>query len=397
MSQVSQVHYDKPQSHQGSSTGGTLQTRYVIPGGRQIISSSIKILDLKINPNRSCKFPALVGAYSTIKRVQIRLNSKEVDVWTAKSVLPYLISMFGDNEYNKGMLSQVAMTGNNVVYDSNSKLLTLNRPNVDDRTATLNLSVYSDLLNKIGIINMPMEIIIDWETLPTNFLLSNGGGAVDTFNILAPYLSYETLSAYEKAQPAQVEYTQWIEDQWSVPSIADNTQQQYEIRSNAFNNKYVHRLMLTNVPSSIVNNAPSADLVQLYGIFGSYMSVPMKQEIFNIARDGMNLLTFRNVSNDAVKLSVAHDTWGQGLFVTNAHMHTNASVLLDLSGSPLNGYASYGCCEISDFVRKELQITYRRTSDDNGDYPSLGAQLVVAAVAEVKVVLDGDEKVYVGM
>jgi hypothetical protein len=396
MSQVSQVHYDKPQSHQGLSTGGTLQTRYVIPGGRQILSNSIKILDLKVNPNRPCKFPALVGAYSCIKRLQIRLNSKEVDVWTAKSVLPYLISMFGDNEYNKGMLSQVAMTGNNVLYDPVSKLLTLDIPDVDVRTATLNLSVYSDLLNKIGIINMPMEIIIDWETLPINFLLSNGGGAVDTFNIAAPYLTYETLSAYDKAQPAQVEYTQWIEDQWSVPAIADNVSQQYEIRSNAFNNKYIHRLMLTNVPSSIVNNTPTADLEQLYSVFGSYMSVPMKQEIFNIARDGMNLLTFRNVSNDAVKLSVAHDTWGQGLFVTNAHMHTKASVLLNLTAAPLNGYASYGCCEISDFIKKELQITYRRTADDNGDYPALGAQLVIAAVAEVKVVLDGDEKVYIG-
>ena len=389
MSQLSQVHYDKPQSHNNT------QTRWVIPGGRKIFSPSIEILDLKLNPNRSCKFASLVGAYGSIKKVQICLNSKEVDVWYAQTVLPYLIAMSGDNEKQKGINQQVSMTGNNIKYDPVSKLLTLERPDVDSRTATLKLGVYSDLFNKIGVINMPMEIIIDWEQNLSKYLISNGGGAVDTVNISPPYLSYETWSG-DYQQLAQVEFTQWVEDQWSVPAInADNTQNQYEIRSNAFNNKYIHRMMLTNVPSSVINNSPTADLTDLYNLFGYYMSVPMKQENFNIARDGMNLLTFRNVSNDSVKLSVAHDTWGQGVFATGAHMHTNKSVLLDLSGSPLNGYASYGCCEVSDFIRKELAITYRRTSDVVADYPALANQLVIAAVAEVKCILDGDEKVYV--
>jgi hypothetical protein len=391
MSQLSQVHYDKPQSH------SNIQTRWVIPGGKKILSQSIEILDLKLNPNRSCKFASLVGAYGCIKKVQIRMNNKEVDVWYAQSALPYLIAMSGDNERQKGINQQVSLTGNNVVYDPVEQLLTLERPDVDSRTATLKLSLYSDLFNKIGIVNMPMEIIIDWETNLSRFLISNGGGNVDTVSISPPFLTYETWNGdYE--QPAQVEFTQWIEDQMNIPNIStNNTQQQYEIRSNAFNNKYIHRLLLTNIPASVINNAPSADLQDLYNIFGYYMSVPMKQENFNIARDGMNLLTFRNVSNDAVKLSVAHDTWGQSVFTTGAHMHTNNSVLLELEEAPLNGYASYGCCEVSDYIRKELQITYRRKSDVNNTYPALGAQLVLSAVAEVKCILEGDEKIYISV
>jgi len=389
MSQISQVHYDKPQSHSNT------QTRWVIPGGRKILSPSIEILDLKLNPNRSCKFASLVGAYGSIKKVQIRMNNKEVDVWYAQSALPYLIAMSGDNEKQKGINQQVSLTGNNVYFNATENLLTLERPDVDSRTATLKLSLYSDLFNKIGIINMPMEIIIDWETNLSKYLISNGGGAVDTVSIASPYLSYETWNG-DYQQPAQVEFTQWIEDQMNVPNIAtNNTLQQYEIRSNAFNNKYIHRLLLTNIPSSVINNTPSEDIEDLYNLFGYYMSVPMKQENFNIARDGMNLLTFRNVSNDAVKLSVAHDTWGQSVFTTGAHMHTNNSSLLELQDAPLNGYASYGCCEISDYIRKELQITYRRKSDANATYPALGAQLVLAAVAEVKCILEGDEKVYI--
>jgi hypothetical protein len=216
---------------------------------------------------------------------------------------------------------------------------------------------------------------------------------VTSASIAAPYLSYETLNG-NFAQPPKVVYRQWVEDVFNVPSIGSNSTQQIEIRSNAYNNKNIGRLLLTNIPATIANCSPSEDTTELFNLFGYYQSTPMKQEIFNIAKEGKNILTFRNVSNDAVKLSVAHDSWGQAHFVTGGHYHSEAPVLGELKDAVLNGFCSYGCVEINDLIRKELQITYRRTSDNNNVAPTLGGQMFISCVAEVKCALVNGEKQY---
>jgi hypothetical protein len=391
MSNLSQCHYDRPQSHTQT------QTRWVIPGNKKIYAPSIKLLDLVITPNNPAYYASLVGAYGCVRRVQIKLDSKEVDVWYAQSVLPYLVSASADNEKQLNINSVIYGTGNNVKYDTATKKLSLYRPLVGP-SVSLKLSVFSDLINSIGVINSDMEIIIDWDTNVAKYLLSANGSAVTSATISAPYLSYETLTGNWE-QPPKVVYRQWLEDVFSVPAITtDNTSQQIEIRSNAFNNKNIGRMLLTNIPASIANvstsSAVSADLTQLYNLFGYYMSVPMKQENFNIAKEGKNILTFRNVSNDAVKLSVAHDAWGPATFVTGGHYHSVAPVLKELSSATLNGFCSYGAVEINDLIRKELQITYKRTSDANTTIPALGNQLLVSAVAEIKCALVNGEKQY---
>jgi hypothetical protein len=253
-----------------------------------------------------------------------------------------------------------------------------------------------------------MEILIDWETNFTKYVCPvNASVPVTSVTIAAPYLSYETLLG-DFPQPQKVIYNQWVEDVFSVPQIstipggnvfADNTTQQIEIRSNAFNNKNIGRLMLSNIPASIANSSPlsgavSADLTQLFNLFGYYQSTPMKMESFNVAKSGQNVLTFRNVSNDAVKLSVAHDSWGKSYFITGGHYHSQAPVLQELSAAVLNGFCSYGCVEINDLIRKELQITYRRTSDLSANAPTLGSQMLISCVAEVKCALVNGQKQY---
>jgi len=392
MSNLTQCHYDKPQSHTQT------QTRWVIPGNKKIYAPSLKILDLVITPNTSAYYASLVGAYGAIRRVQIRFDGREVDIWYAQSVLPYLIAGSADNEKQININSVIYGTGNNVVYDSASKKLSLYRPLVGP-SVSLKLSVFSDLINSIGVINSDMEIIIDWETNVAKYLLPANGIAITSASITAPYLSYETLSGNFE-QPPKVVFRQWLEDVFSVPAIpTDNTSQQIEIRSNAFNNKNIGRLLLSNTPIAVANvsanaNFITSDLTQLYNLFGYYMSVGMKQENLNVAKEGMTLLSFRGVSNDAVKLSIAHDSWGPATFVTGGHYHSNAPVLKELSGAVLNGFCSYGCVEINDLIRKELQITYKRTSDTKTIAPALGDQLLISAVAEVKCVLVNGEKQY---
>lgn len=388
---LSQSHYDKPQSH------STTQTRWVVPGSKQIYAPSLKLLDLVITPNHPAYYASLVGAYGCIKRVQIKMNSKEVDVWYAQSVLPYLLAQTGDNEKQICVNSVLFGSGNNVIYEPDSQQLQLFRPPVGPSTS-LKLSVFSNLFDSIGVINSDMEIIIDWETNFTKYICPVNVGQVTSVSIAAPYLSYETLNG-NFPQPAKVAYTQWVEDVFAVPAIAEtNKDQQIEIRSNAFNNKTIGRLMLTNTPASIANTSPanrtvSNDLAVLYNLFGYYQSTPMRLESFNIAKEGKNILTFRNVSNDAIKLSVAHDSWGPSNFVSGGHYHSVAPILRELNNQLLNGFCSYGCVEINDLIRKELQITYRRTSAEN-DTPALADTLLISCVAEVKCALINGEKVY---
>jgi hypothetical protein len=393
---LSQSHYDKPQSHSNS------QTRWVLPAGRKIYAPSVKILDLKVKPNKDSYFPALVGAYSAIKRVQIKLDNRLIDVWYAQEILPLLVAGLGDNEHQKCINRALFSSGNNVVYDPETKLLKLDRPLVqagdNAPTSSLKLVVFSDLLNSIGVVNSAMEIIIDWETnVKKLFCPKVISDPATTYTIDAPYLSYETLNG-EYDQPNNVPFRQWLEDRFTAPAIANNNESsRYEVRSNAFQNKTVGRMLLVNTPQCIENSAANTDIEQLYSVFGKYMSVPMKMENYNLAKDGRLLFSLRNVNNDSVKLSTTVDAWGDAVFATNAHIHSKKSILTDLqAGSDiLNGYASYGSVEINDFVSKELQMTYMRNSDVAANFPTLAEPVIISAIAEVKCMLVDGLKVYV--
>jgi hypothetical protein len=393
---LSQCHYDKPQSH------STNQTRWVIPAGKKIYAPSMKLLDLKIKPDKDCYFPALIGAYSAIKRVQIKLDNRLVDVWYAQEMLPLLIAGLSDNDGQKCINRALFSSGNNVVYDNTTKLLKLDRPLVqaggNAPTSTLKLLVFSDLLNSIGVITSAMEIIIDWETDVSKLFCPKVISSPPTsFTIDAPYLSYETLNGDYK-QPDKVPFRQWVQDRFNVPAIAGNNEtQRYEIRSNAFNAKTIGRMVLVNTPQCIENASANNDIEQLYSVFGKYMSVPMKLENYNAAKDGRLIFSLRNVNNDSVKLSTTVDAWGDAVFVTNGHIHSKKSVLSELQAgsSILNGFASYGSIEINDYVSKELQLTYMRTSDVNATYPTIAENLVISAIAEVKCELVNGLKVYI--
>jgi hypothetical protein len=183
-------------------------------------------------------------------------------------------------------------------------------------------------------------------------------------------------------------FRNYVRDQLSVPSISSGVTTPVEIRSNAFNQKTIGRMLLVNQPISIVNGAPQTEAQKLYNTFGYYMSVPMSQETWNIALNGRNIMTMRNVNNDAVKLSISNDTWGEAYFTSGAHYHGKRSVLKELddtTGASLNGYASYGSVEINDYVGKDLQLTYTRRGEDAN---TLREQLAISLIGEVKCVYD---------
>jgi hypothetical protein len=391
MSQISQSNYDLPVSHTSS------QSRFVINANKKVYTPSLRLLNVEVTANKNSYFPTLVGCYSLIKRIQLKLAGRLVSVWQAEAALPLLVAMMGDNETQKGILSQLSLTGNNTEFDNETELLRFQRPEFNEFQGQIKLNVFLDLLNKLQIANDTMEIIIDWNTNAKKTLCPvDPADPATSYSITKPpFLSYETLNG-NWTQPDNVLYNDWVQDVFSIPTFtgSSGSTQKYEIRSNAFNNKTIGRLLIVNTPASVNNLSPDEDVKDLFDVFGTYMSVPMKQEIFNISLDGQTVLTYRNVNNDSTKLSITSDCWGPSTFVTNGHIHSKRSVLAELQEAPLNGFASFGACNLNQFVGRELVLSYSRVMDNGVTYPTLKSQLFISCVAEVKCMLKGGEKVY---
>lgn len=385
-------HYDKPISHSQQ------QTRWVIPAGRKVSAPSMKLLDIKLNPDEDCYYAALIGAYACLRRLQLRVNKKEVNYYFSPEVLPYILASNGDNEYQRGIMSVLHSTGNNVIYDQESKLLTLERSLVDSQKAEIRLPLLSGFLNAIGVIEDEIEIIIDWASTASEYVKYlcpvDPAAPVTSINIEAPYLSYETLEGSSLSQPDKIQFVELVPDQFIIPAIAtDSTQVTAPIiRSNAFNKKLIGKMLFVNVPSSIAQGVPEPDAEALFGVFGSYLSVPMSAESFNVNLDGVGLLTMLNVNNDATKLAITIDAFNkvQPHAVSLAHVHSKNPVLKELDvdvdgeGVPqLNGFFSYGAVELNQRVNQELSVVYQRKSADNDIYPTLGGQMILHAIGEV--------------
>lgn len=378
-------HYDKPISHNQQ------QTRWVIPAGRKVSAPSMKLLDIKLNPNQPCYYGALVGAYGCIRRLQLRVNKQEVNYYFSPEVLPYILASNADNELQRGVMSVLHSTGNNVVYDQGSKLLTLERPLVDSQKAEIRLPLLSGFLNAIGVLEDEVEIIIDWASSGSEYVKFlcpvDTAAPVTSINIEAPYLSYETLEGSSLSQPDKIQFVELVPDQFLIPAITEaNTQVTAPIiRSNSFNKKLIGKMLFVSVPSSIAEATPSTDVEELFNLFGAYLSVPMSHESFNVNLDGVGLLTMLNVNNDATKLAITIDAFNkvQPHAVSLAHVHSKDPVLKELQNADLNGFFSYGAVELNQRVNQELSVVYQRKSEDLTTYPSLAGAMVLHAIGEV--------------
>ena len=385
-------HYDRPIAHTQT------QTRWVIPAGRKISAPSMKLLDIKLNPNQPCNYAALIGAYACVRRLQLRVNKKEVNYYFSPEVLPYILASNADNEMQKGVMSVLHGTGNNVAYDQATKLLTLQRSLVDSQKAEIRLPLLSGFINAIGVIEDEVEIIIDWASTASEYVKYlcpvDPDVPVTSINIEAPYLSYETLEGSSLTQPDKIQFLELVPDQFIIPAITtDDTQVTTPIiRSNAFNKKLISKMLFVSVPSSISQGLPAPDAEALFGVFGSYLSVPMSRESFNVNLDGVGLLSMLNVNNDATKLAITIDAFNkvQPHAVSLAHLHSKNPVLKELdvvitggANPQLNGFFSYGAVELNQRVNQELSVVYQRRSEDNAVYPTLGGQMILHAIGEV--------------
>jgi hypothetical protein len=376
------VNYDRPISH------SQRQTVWRIPANNKVYSPSIKIIDLLLKPNKASYWPTLVGAYACIKSVQLRLDGRDADYWNSKFALPYLVAQLGgDNEHQQGMSKQLHATGNNLEYNSNTEFFQFDRPQVDGglngtTSTSVNMTVFSDLLSQIQVIDSALELIVNWETDDRQmFLPVVVNDPATSHDIQVPFLSYETLNI-EEQQPKVVNYKQWVSDSFLIPQTNNSASVlRTEVLSTAFANKLVSKIMLVNVPLSVNGGQPVDSIKPLYNLMGSYMSVPMVQESFNIAIGGKNVYVFRGTSNDAIKMSITSDCWGGNCLLSNSHFQAKKPLLAGLSATN-NGFSSFGAAELNQRVLKQLQISYERAGSAEGG--ALDETMVLYCVGQIQ-------------
>ena len=254
------------------------------------------------------------------------------------------------------------------------------------------MTVFSDLLQQIQIIDSALELIVNWETQDKFMFLPVNPLDPATSHTLQnpPFLSYETVN-FDVPQPKEVMFKQWLTDTFNIPATGNSPSVlRTEILSTAFANKLVSKIMLVNVPVSVDTGVPVNSIKPLYNLMGQYMSVPMVQESFNIAIGGKTVYVFRGTSNDAIKMSMTQDCWGGNCLLSNSHFQTSEQLVSGL-GDSYNGFSSFGAAELNQRILKQLQISYERAGSTGGG--ALDESLHLYCVGQIQTSLQNGIKV----
>lgn len=395
------IHYDRPVSHQGVPGG---ETRFVLPKFLKKLTKTIKLLDLKITPRTTqgvevpCYWAALGGAYNLVGRSQVRLDGVESSYFYTPQVMSFMVPSAGNNDQQKCVFSQLHGTGNNILYNANSKKLYLERYPVSQYPSEIRLSLLNNFLANIGCAEDQLEIIINWNQDIAKYLIPiNPNDTIDPAKttIDLPYISYETYDHSSIQQPSKFLYTEIIGEEIAIdPITTDNTQQLVSRLTNSFNQKTIKRILFQTTPQNLFSNS---DATNLRSVFGGYLSVAQKNEVVNFIEDGQSVLTNRGVNNDSIKLSTTVDSFGvNSCIASGAHTNVQNPVLTELQGgtNQLNSYFSWGCVDLNRKIESNFQVSYQRSSYTT-DYPSLKDGLVLGCYGECQVAWVDGQKVYV--
>ena len=394
------VHYDRPVSHQGYAGG---ETRFVLPKFIKKLTKTIKLLDISIIPRNQagvvvpCYWSALGGAYNVIGRSQVRIGGVEAAYHYTPGVMSFLVPSAGNNDQQKCVYSQLHGTGNNILYDAETKKLFLDRYQVSEYSSEIRLSLLNNFLANIGCAEDQLEIIINWNTDLSKYLVPVDPNAVIDpvqTTISLPYISYESYDHSSMSQPSKFLYTEIVGEEILIDAISNNAQQLITRLTNSFNQKTIKRILFQTVPQNILTNG---DCAKLRGVFGGVLSMAQKGEVVNFIEDGQSVLTSRGVQNDAIKLSTTVDSFGVNASIASgAHTNVSVPVLSELQGgtNQLNSYFSWGCVDLDRRIESNFQVVYQRTAD-SANYPSLKDSLVLSCYGECQVAWVDGQKVYV--
>lgn len=380
------IMYDPPSQQQQN-----VRTVYKVQKGVSVVASTIKLTNLKINPNvTKCYFPAMGGAYLSLKQVELLIGDKPVDLFLSKQCINFKNSL-GTPDYQYNILANLAGTSNNVYQDVELGKLTFSYYTVDDIAQCIEFKHMLDYLNNRMVIDEGLTIILTWDSSNLDWLVTGGDPTAQnptSVNIDPGYLSYEVLTDHNLPKQDIVNFKQTIEEVVLLPAISlgpignlDNQTQLWEQRMNSLREKFVSRVLFVNEPLGVLSDIANNKLT-----FGRYASYGMNNEYINIVIDGNQRLTFKGFSNNAHKLAMTADTFGEGSSTMTSFFLPKDPAAVDITGESVNSlqnYYSYLGVELNSFVEKECVIQYNRTSTVVADYPSSNAPMKLYMISEV--------------
>jgi hypothetical protein len=390
---TSTIHYDQ------ATFFSQKQTRIVIAPDQAFFAPTLKMLDLEIVSDIPAYLPPTLGVYSLIKRIQVLVDGKIQDVNSVHAeYLPYVLPTLATNQQMKDKMSVIHGTGV-VAYEPVSKKLTMKKVLVSTLTTPsykfeVVLPLISNLLAQFGVVQQKVEIIIDFvDDIRSVLIPVTPGATIAAATVSRPYFSYECLQGDYK-QASAVEFTTYIGDLLTVPACVADERQLKAIRTNAYNGKYLTKILVNKKPVSIATGAPNADALKIYQNFGKFVSIPQAGEYTNLAYDGNNLIDFNNINNPSFALALATMSFGESQAASLAHVHSVQSPLVELTDAALNGWHSYLSIEVGRKVTRDLVMQLYRVGRNGTNFPTLNEQLQINMVGLVRTALINGQKVY---
>jgi hypothetical protein len=270
--------------------------------------------------------------------------------------------------------------GYGVVAESNSNVpkrvqLMAREVNTTNSSATtsqgwLNLQQHfkflSSMMYQVGGQSMPLvdtsvfrnlRVIIEWRSSAELHSCFQGATAGITANMLQPQLYCdEIIGEMNLPKSMSFIYNAYELDKVNCNGSVGATTINTKARSNAYNGKYLQRLLWMNVdPAKLTDaNAGNNDGVKCDG------SMAMN-EVIQLLVNGQTLFDFNGIDTNARKLAFLTGAWGSMNIPVGSNLTslTRSSDLLDKSVQNLVGKLSYGGALVNQRVT-ELQVEHSR-------------------------------------
>lgn len=339
------------------------------------------------------------GAYSVIRHV--RLVSKGVELDSMRFANRYLAfaNLNNKNEDNRSV--NKSTTRNSLGYTSLPTLQNI----AANRTETIGAAFDEQKLGHIDL-RKCLPLLENISMLPTSVFKSlkviiefeSDVRIVSVSNDNAMTVQTPILLVDEIVNPARVEmmmkdfsgavFNKWEHDQVNVPSIAnplavgDKTEQDLSFRLNAFDDKFVSRILFTKALSDKSKYIQTTTVVGL----GDMGSVAVHRERWNLKLNGA-LVYPQNLDRESTRAALLHDAFGVvnyipygdrecvGLDRPEAAAVNNKSVpvLAGTKTGVLVGSMSFVGMSLNEKV-EQLEVSFGRTAVNSGPITGKGAK-----------------------
>jgi len=279
-------------------------------------------------------------------------------------------SLRQSNEYNQDVDKELLQShlGYQVLEDKITGSHSPSNAITDDATTTstgwINLRNVFGFLKAVSQVSgktFPnLRIIIEWRQDFINLMQDSNGLTALTY--LKPQLIVDENLNPKSTQSGSVPFWSTEIDRLEVPAVAINTPYSLKTRVNGFNNKFVRRMAIANVNSTLGNAVASANKLKID------TSYPEKLETLQVIVNNNQIFEFKGIDNQAKKLAMLSDHWGDLNVPLGADWYAMRATtsLFTASSVPVDlvGKLSYYGFSVNDKL-SNFEVEYNKTPHAN--------------------------------